>query len=303
MHNGWMSEPNELGKFLRVRRASLRPEDVGLRSYGSRRVPGLRREELAMVAGVSITYYTRLEQGLSNNASESVIEAIAGALNLNNVERGHLMDLARPVKPKRSPASKPDFARAGTIRLIRSMIATPTVVLGRRSEVLAWNRLGHRLVAGHLDFDGPNQPSTRANMTRMLFLDPHTRKLYTRWDEEIVRAVSSLRLLAGRNADDPELAAFVGELSVKSLCFAQLWAQHPVENCMSGLKYMHHPEVGTLELNFEVLTPPDDSGHRVLMYTADPDSPSAEALRQLGSEMPQDVAGDPAKKPAVSSRA
>lgn len=288
---GPMSNLSELGEFLRVRRAALQPEDVGLLNYGIRRVPGLRREELAMLAGVSNTYYTRLEQGLSNNASEAVIDSIARALNLNPDERAHLFNLARPGKTKRRTLTKPDKARPGTLRLIGSMFTTPAVVLGRRSEVLAWNPLGHRLVAGHLDFASPDTPSVRPNMTRMLFLDPHTRELYTRWEEEANRAVASLRRLAGMTTDDTELARLVGELTMKSPEFASLWAKHPVENCMSGLKYMHHPEVGDLELNFEVLTQQDESGHRILMYTADPCTPAAEALQLLRSEtdVPQAV--------------
>lgn len=276
-----MDTHSELGEFLRVRRAALQPEDVGVLNYGIRRVPGLRREELAMLAGVSTTYYTRLEQGLSTNASESVINAIARALNLDDDERAHLFDLARPGKGRRRVPAKPDNARPGTLRLIQSMASTPAVVLGRRSDVLAWNALGHRLVAGHLDYTAPERPSTRPNMTRMLFLDEHTRELYARWPEEARRAVASLRLVAGKSADDQELASLVGELTLKSQDFAKLWAKHPVENCMSGLKYMHHPEVGYLELNFEVLTPPDESGHRVLMYAADPGTPGAEALQLL----------------------
>lgn len=279
-----MSNLSELGEFLRVRRASLQPEDVGLLNYGIRRVPGLRREELAMLAGVSNTYYTRLEQGLSNNASESVIDSIARAVNLNTDERAHLFNLARPGKTKRRTLTKPDKARPGTLRLIRSMFTTPAVILGRRSEVLAWNALGHRLVAGHLDQAAPETPPTRPNMTRMLFLDPHTRELYSRWQEEATRAVASLRRLAGMTSDDLELAVLVGELTMKSPEFASLWAKHPVENCMSGLKYMHHPEVGALELNFEVLTQHDESGHRILMYTADPGTPAAEALQLLRAE-------------------
>ncbi|MGC7152513.1 helix-turn-helix transcriptional regulator [Paenarthrobacter ureafaciens] len=278
-----MSNPSELGEFLRVRRAALQPEDVGLLNYGIRRVPGLRREELAMLAGVSSTYYTRLEQGLSNNASEAVIDAIARALNLNTDERAHLFNLARPGTSKRRTLTKPDKVRPGTLRLIQSLATTPAVVLGRRSEVLAWNRIGHRLVAGHLDFASPDSPSTRPNMTRLLFLDRHTRELYSRWQEEATRAVSSLRLVAGRATDDPELASLIGELVMNSQEFANLWARHPVENCMSGVKYMHHPEVGDIELNFEVLSPPDQSGHRVLMYAADPGTPAAEALQLLMS--------------------
>ena len=287
---GRMSNLSELGEFLRVRRAALQPEDVGLLNYGIRRVPGLRREELAMLAGVSNTYYTRLEQGLSNNASESVIASIARALNLNTDERAHLFNLARPGKTKRRTLTKPDKARPGTLRLIRSMFTTPAVVLGRRSQVLAWNPLGHRLVAGHLDLASPETPSTRPNMTRMLFLDPHTRELYSRWQEEATRAVASLRRLAGMTSDDLELAALVGELTMKSPDFATLWAKHPVENCMSGLKYMHHPEVGNLELNFEVLTQHDESGHRILMYTADPGTPAAEALQLLRAETDEPTA-------------
>jgi transcriptional regulator with XRE-family HTH domain len=281
-----MGSGSELGEFLRVRRAALQPEDVGLRNYGVRRVPGLRREELAMLAGVSNTYYTRLEQGLSTNASEAVIEAIARALNLTADERTHLLNLARPGKAKRRGPSRPDRVRPGTLRLINSMAGTPAVVLGRRSEVLAWNTLGHKLVAGHLDFDSPNVPAGRPNMTRLLFLDGHTRALYTNWQEEAARAVSSLRLLAGRSPDDAELTALVGELTLKSPEFAKLWARHPVQNCMSGMKLMHHPEVGVLELHFEVLAQPDDSGHRVLIYAADEGSPAAAGLQLLGSKLP-----------------
>ncbi|MGF4044084.1 helix-turn-helix transcriptional regulator [Paenarthrobacter nitroguajacolicus] len=286
-----MGTHSELGEFLRIRRASLQPEDVGVLNYGIRRVPGLRREELAMLAGVSTTYYTRLEQGLSTNASEAVIDAIARALDLSKDERVHLFNLARPGKTKRRTPAKPDKVRPGTLRLIQSMPGTPAVVLGRRSEVLAWNVLGHRLVAGHLDFAAPEAPSTRPNMTRLLFLDDHTRELYTRWPDEARRAVASLRLVAGKSADDQELASLVGELTLKSPDFAKLWARHPVENCMSGVKYLHHPEVGYLELNFEVLTPPDESGHRVLLYAADPGSAAAEALQLL------QVSGDTLKVP------
>ena len=279
--NGSMADHSELGEFLRVRRAALQPADVGLVNYGIRRVPGLRREELAMLAGVSNTYYTRLEQGLSTNASDAVIESIARALELNDDERRHLFNLARPARKKRPAAAKADKVRPGTLQLVQAMSGIPAVVLGRRSEVLAWNGLAHRLLAGHLDAASPSVPSERPNMTRMLFLDPHTRELYTRWDEEARRAVASLRLLAGRAAEDPGLAALVGELTIKSKEFAALWARHPVENCMSGTKYLHHPELGHLELDFEVLTLPDNSGHRMLMYTASPGSASAEALRLL----------------------
>lgn len=149
--------------------------------------------------------------------------------------------------------------------------------------MLASNALGHRLVAGHLDFDAPKTPAQRPNMTKLLFLDDHTRDLYVNWGEEAARAVSSLRLLAGSASEDAELTALVGELILKSPEFASMWANHPVENCMSGLKIMHHPEVGRLELNFEVLSQPDNSGQRLLMYTAEENSASAAGVHLLAS--------------------
>lgn len=277
-----MSGANELGRFLRVRRAALQPEDVGLRGFGVRRVPGLRREELAMLAGVSPTYYSRLEQGLSTNASDAVIASIARALNLTPDERAHLFNVARPARaPELRAVERPDHARPGTLRLIGSLAGTPAVVVGRRGEVLGWNALGHRLVAGHLDVDSPGRVLDRPNLTRMLFLDEHTKELYVRWQEEAVRAVASLRVLGATSPEDPGLTALVGELSVKSPEFCALWAQHPVDRCVSGVKEFRHPEVGDLELNFEVLAPPDDSGHRVLLYTPNP-GPGTEALELLG---------------------
>ncbi len=270
-----------LGEFLRDRRARLTPEAAGVVSYGARRVPGLRREELAQLAGVSAAYYTRLEQGQSTNASASVIDAIAGALGLDDDERTHLHDLAKPVKNARRRPARPESARPGTVRLINAMADVPAVVMGRRSEVLAWNPLGHALLAGHYDRDAPSRPADRPNLIRMLFLDAHTRELYARWDEEAARAVASLRLVAGRHREDRALADLVGELSLKSDAFAVLWSRRPVHNCLSGHKRFHHPEVGDLELEFEILHLPDDTGHRILAYTAIPGTPSEAALRLL----------------------
>ncbi|GAA1855949.1 helix-turn-helix transcriptional regulator [Myceligenerans crystallogenes] len=273
---------NPLGEFLRSRRAALRPQDVGLRGYGRRRVPGLRREELAMLAGVSATYYARLEQGLSVNASEAVLASIATALELGPDERAHLDQLARPAaRVRRREPVRHDQARAGMLRLIGTLGQTPAVILGRRSEVLGWNVLGHRLVAGHLDAAAPLSPRERPNLTRMLFLDEHTRELYPHWPVEARRAVASLRVLAGRDPEDQELTALVGELTVKSPEFARRWAGHPVDRCVSGTKLFRHPEVGELELAFEVLAPADDSGHRLLMYTATSEAAAA-TLTLLG---------------------
>ena len=212
----------DLGEFLRSRRGRITPEEVGIVSFGARRVPGLRREELAQLAGVSPTYYTRLEQGQSTNASESVIDAVARALRLDEDERAHLHDLARPAPAKRRRARRPETAPAGAVQLIHAMADVPAVVMGPRSDVLAWNRLAHSLLAGHHDFEAPRRPADRPNLIRMLFLDPHSRELYSRWDEEAARAVASLGLLAGRYSDDPELARLIGELALNSNEFALL---------------------------------------------------------------------------------
>lgn len=282
MNEADASAVGTLGEFLRSRRARLSPEDAGIVSYGARRVPGLRREELAQLAGISPTYYTRLEQGQNTNASESVIDAIARALRLDDAERAHLHDLTRPAGHGRRRAARPDAARPSTVSLIDAMTDVPAVVMGPRTEVLAWNRLAHALLAGHYDFSAPSRPADRPNLTGMLFLDGHTHELYARWDEEAARSVASLRLVAGRYSDDRELADLVGELILKSEEFAALWAEHPVHNCMTGRKWFHHPEVGDLELEFEVLHQ-GDTGHRILTYTAVPGTPSDAALRLLAS--------------------
>ncbi|MBA3781703.1 MAG: helix-turn-helix domain-containing protein [Nocardioides sp.] len=271
-----------LGDFLKSRRARVTPDDAGIVSYGARRVPGLRREELALLAGVSVTYYTRLEQGQSTNASPSVIDALARALDLTEDERAHLHDLARPAPAKPRPSSTPDRVRNGTKTLIDAMTEVPAVVLGRATEVLAWNRLGHALIAGHYDYASPERPATRPNLTRMLFLDPHTRELYANWDEEASRAVASLRLVAGRYAEDAALTDLIGELCIASDGFAELWAHKPVHNCMSGTKQLNHPEIGTVEVGFEVLHLPDNPGHRIMTYTAS-DSPARHSLLLLAT--------------------
>ncbi|MFG2827724.1 helix-turn-helix transcriptional regulator [Streptomyces sp. NPDC048434] len=280
-----MDSPAALGDFLRTRRARLQPEDVGLVSYGARRrVPGLRREELAQLAGVSVAYYTRLEQGESHQASEGVLDALARALRLTDDERAHLRELASPAKARRRPAVRHDKVRPGVRQLLAAVADVPALALGPRFEILAWNRLGHALTAGHLDFDSPGRPQDRPNAQRLLFLDPHTRELYPDRDEEVRRAVSSLRVAAGQRSDDPQLAELIGELSMKSTEFSSLWSRHAVHNCTFGTKRFHHPLVGDLELDFEMMQTPDGSGQGVLMYTAAQGSPSEAALRLLAAE-------------------
>ncbi|MEV7217589.1 helix-turn-helix transcriptional regulator [Kitasatospora cineracea] len=281
-----METTTALGAFLRTRRAQLRPEDAGLTPYpGRRRVPGLRREELALLAGVSATYYTRLEQGHSANASDGVLDALARALRLTGDERAHLYDLARPARPGRAPQHRPAKARPATRQLIDAMPQVPAAVLDRGNDVLAWNALGHALLAGHLDPTAPDRPADRPNLTRLLFLDPHTRELHARWEEDARTAVAALRLAVGRYPEDRRLAQLVGQLAIQSPEFAAMWARHPVRDCAVGSKSFRHPLVGPLELQFESLPLSDGTTHRLLLYSAAPDSPSAAALALLSGTL------------------
>ncbi|UVY82947.1 helix-turn-helix transcriptional regulator [Brachybacterium sp. NBEC-018] len=272
----------ELGEFLRSRRDRISPDEAGVDSYGRRRVPGLRREELAQLAGVSVTYLTRLEQGQSQNASEAIIEALARALQLDDDERAHLASLAGArSRPRSLPTSPPEVAKPGAEQLLHAMGEVPAVLLGRFNDVLAWNRAGHLLLAGHLAADAPSRPEDRPNQMALLFLDPHTRDLHADWADEAARAVASLRFVAAQWAHDRRLAELVGTLSVRSPEFARLWAGHDVRLCTSGTKRFRHPEVGELELGYEVLHLPEGNGQRILTHTAAPGSASSAALRLL----------------------
>jgi transcriptional regulator with XRE-family HTH domain len=276
---------SELGDFLKSRRAALRPEDVGLVPHPTRRrVSGLRREELALLAGVSITHYTRLEQGRAGNASDGLLEALARTLRLTEDETAHLKDLARPSTASRRPAPpRPAHASASARQLLAAMTDVPALVLDRRNDVLAWNHLGHALLAGHLPPESPDTPADRPNMTRMLFLDQQYRDLYTDWHDQAQLAVASLHLVAGRHPDDRALAELVGQLTMACAEFAALWVRHPVRTCTSGSKQLRHPLVGAIELGFENLLIPGTQGQHLIAYTAEPGSPSEAALRILGS--------------------
>ncbi|MEE4491425.1 helix-turn-helix domain-containing protein [Streptomyces sp. BE230] len=288
-----MKKHGQLADFLQARRGQLRPEDVGLRTYGERRrVPGLRREELAMLAGISAPYYTRLEQGQSHNASPQVLDALAGALRLDESERVHLHALARAPGGGR-PVGRPGPERVSeaTRALLAAIDGTPAIVLGRRSDVLAWNRQGHALFAGHLDPGGPDDPGQRPNMARLVFLDAHTRDLYTDWTAKAAAVVGSLRLTAGRYPDDPQLAGLIGELTMRSPEFATMWADHRILACDTAGYEMRHPLVGTLTVTQQTLQSPQGDGPALVVATAAPGSPSATALTLLAHAVaPQEAA-------------
>ncbi|MET8702891.1 helix-turn-helix transcriptional regulator [Kitasatospora sp. NPDC004723] len=275
-----------LAEFLRTRRSRLRPEDVGLPDLGGRRrVAGLRREELAQLAGVSVDYYTRLEQGRVGNPSDSVLDAVARALRLDPEEGGHLHRLARtrPARGRgaggRGPGGRgsgPQKVRPALARLLGAMPEVPAVVMGRRMDVLAWNRAAVSLLGDY----GALAPAER-NIARITYLDPASRTLYDDWVGCARENAAFLRLEAGRRPDDPRLAELIGELSVRSPEFRQWWAEHPVRDKTSGRKVFHHPLVGRMELVYETLRPADDPDQALITYTPDPGSPSEDALRML----------------------
>ncbi|MET9417637.1 helix-turn-helix transcriptional regulator [Streptomyces klenkii] len=276
-----MDQRTELSEFLRSRRARLQPAEVGLTPYGGRRrVPGLRREELAQLAGVSVAYYTRLEQGHGQNVSTAVLEAIADALRLTGAEREHLTRLVRPSVKKTRPCrpARPQRVRTSVQHLMDSMENTPAYVVGRRLDIIAWNRMACALLG-----DLGAMPAGQRNLAWQIFLEPATRELYTEWEKKAADVVAFLRLDAGRCPEDPHLAALVGELSVKSPEFRSLWAAHNVEDKGFGVKKLHHPVVGPLTLSYETLVLPADQNQQLVTYHAEPGSPSAESLRILAS--------------------
>ena len=266
--------PNRLGEFLRARRALVTPDDVGLPDLGRRRVAGLRREELALLAGVSVDYYVRLEQGRDTHPSEQVLDALARALCLDDDAVAHLHDLARPAPRRRRPRQRPERVRPGVLRLLESWSAIPAFVLGRRMDVLAFNALAGMLHDGF---------ATERNMVRLVFLDPAARDTFPDFDAVAQETVATLRAAAGADLDDPRLAELVGELSLKSDEFRRLWARHEVREKASGVKRMLHPMVGELVLGYETLRVNDAPEQLVVGYHAEPGSASERALALLGA--------------------
>ncbi|NLU70754.1 helix-turn-helix transcriptional regulator [Streptomyces sp. HNM0574] len=275
-------ELENLGAYLKSRRDRVTPADVGLRTYGSaRRVPGLRREELAHLAGVSAGYYTRLEQGQAGTASRQVLDALAQVLGLDPVETAHLHNLARRPATSRMVRPRPEKPHARVLALLASLgEGMPAVVLGRRGDVLAWNRTGHALFAEHVGPDAPDDPARRPSVPRMFFLDPLARELYANWEELARVHVAYLRLTAGRYPGDARLAELIGELAMHSRDFATLWAKGDVADCAVGRMRLRHPTVGGLDIDYQVWLQPESPDHRLEVYTPN-DPASADALRLL----------------------
>ncbi|MGD0558562.1 MAG: helix-turn-helix transcriptional regulator [Streptosporangiaceae bacterium] len=277
-----MDNGNEMRDFLISRRAKITPDQAGLPAYGgNRRVAGLRREEVALLAGVSIDYYTRLERGRAAGASDSVLEGIARALQLDEAERAHLFDLARAADsaavPRAPRRPSPQQVRPSVRRILDSM-AAPAYVRNARLDILAANRLGAALLAPVLS--SPAQP---ANNARFLFLDPAAPVFYLDWERQAQDVVAMLRTEAGHSPHDKALSNLIGELSTRSDHFRTWWAAHNVRFHRTGIKRFHHPVVGDLTLTYEALDLAADSGLRISAYSAEPGTPSDDALKLLDS--------------------
>lgn len=268
---------SDVGEFLRVRRSQLTPGDVGLADTGShRRVAGLRREEVAQLASISVDYYTRLEQGRVQ-ASASVLHILARALLLDDDQQSYLSEIAGkpPVRPRRRPEQR---VRPAMQRLLDQLTETPAIVLGRRMDVLAWNAEASALF---LDFGAI--PTNQRNYVRLLFSNPHMRALHLDWTNAARTSVATLRMEAAHHRADPQLATLVGELSVQDADFRTWWASHQVSSTSNGTKRYRHPIVGDLTLDCDVWASPDGSEQRLMVLTAEPGTASHEGLRILSS--------------------
>jgi transcriptional regulator with XRE-family HTH domain len=274
------TEGNRIGEYLRARREQISPAEVGIAQSSRRRVPGLRREEIAMLAGISGEYYLRLEQGREQHPSDSVISGLARALQLDDDATAYLFELARPVV-RRASVPKAEKVAVGIRQLLYLWTATPAYVQGRTLEVLASNEMARALSPIF---------TPGVNLVRAAFLEPSVKALYRDWDRMTARTVAGLRAQSGGDIDDPKLTALVGELAVKSPEFAALWARHEVHPKTSGRSRMVHPAVGELDLRYEKLTAVEaGSGQVVVIYHADPGSPSETSLALLRASLAQET--------------
>ena len=270
----------EVRDFLTSRRERLSPDQVGLDAGGTRRVKGLRRGEVAVLAGVSVEYFTRLERGNLTGVSEAVLDALSRALRLDEAERTHLFDLARAANATgsaRRKAATPPRLRPGIQRVLDGM-SWPAWVRNGCADFIASNHLARALYSPV--FDDPYRP---ANTARFAFLNPHARAFYVDWDQTANDVVAALHAEAGRNPYDKGLTDLIGELSTRSEDFRTRWAKHNVHFHRSGHKRLHHPVVGTLDLSYEAMEFPTEPGLTLLVYTAEPGTPTADALTLLAS--------------------
>jgi transcriptional regulator with XRE-family HTH domain len=272
---------DEIREFLSSRRARITPEQAGLRSYGSRRVPGLRREEVAVLAGVSVPYYTRLERGDINGVSQNVLEALARALELDDAERAHLFDLARAAQPagtRRPRRRATQRVRPEVQWTLDAITGAAAFVSNERLDLLAANLSGRALFSEL--YAAPARP---VNCARFVFRDPRAETFYDDWERVAGECVAILRSAAGRDPHDGDLSDLIGELATHSEAFRTRWAAHDVRFHNTGVKRFHHPVVGELSVSLNRFDLPADHGLTIFTYAAEPGSRSEEALELLGS--------------------
>ncbi|NUP38587.1 MAG: helix-turn-helix domain-containing protein [Streptomyces sp.] len=294
-----MSTESDIREFLASRRAKITPQQAGLPAYGgNRRVPGLRREEVALLAGVSIDYYVRLERGHLAGASETVLDAVANALQLDDAERAHLYDLARAAAKR--PARRGKRARGplpdSVLRVLASMTDSPAFIRNGRLDILATNRLGRALYAPLFT----DRSTDTVNIARFKFLTPQGRDFFPEWQESVNTTVSLLRTEAGRAPHDAELTGLIGELVTRSEEFRTAWAKHNVRLHHTGRKSFRHPAVGILTLDFDAMELPAHPGLTLTAYSAAPGTPDHDALQLLAAWAATEEA-QPTTGPAVSS--
>jgi len=275
-----MDHRSEVREFLATRRDRITPDQAGLPAYGgNRRVPGLRREEVAMLAGVSVDYYTRLERGDLSGASDSVLDSLARALQLDDAETAHLFDLSRTANASpmvKKPRKRAEAIRPSIQRLLDAITDAPALVRNNYFEYVATNQLGRALYA-------PLFAEQTPSSAKFAFLNPAAQDFFPDWDKNTQELVATLRGEAGRNPYDKRLSDLVGELSTRSERFRTLWAAHNVRFHRTGVKRIHHPVVGDLELSYEAFELPSDPGLTLQTYTAEPGTASADALKVLAS--------------------
>jgi transcriptional regulator with XRE-family HTH domain len=279
-----MESPNAISEFLTTRRAKLTPAQVGLPDFGGRRrVPGLRREEVALVAGMSAEYYKRLERGNAAGVSDAVIDGVSRALQLDDVEHAHLHDLIRAANAGAHPRQRSRISRKSQLtpalqQTIDAMSTVPVFVQNARLDAVATNTLGHALFSEMLDSARPP-----ANAARFIFLEPHAQTFYREWEAQTRQIVAVLRAEAGRSPYDRQLSDLVGELSTRSDLFRRLWGAHDVREHRTGLKLVHHRVVGDLDLTFQAMDLASDRGLQMMVFSAEPGSPTDERLQLLAN--------------------
>ncbi|MBT2475660.1 helix-turn-helix domain-containing protein [Microbacterium sp. ISL-103] len=298
-----MDNRAEVREFLMSRRARLTPHEVGIPAHQNRRVPGLRRGEVAAMAGVSEEYYAKLERGAIASASVPVLDAVCKALQLDEIETAHLYDLARtagsrPAAHRSNPEATRDAPRASLLKALGSVVEGIAFVRDPRQNLVAVNDLGRLFYAPLI-----GDQATAPNFARFQFLNPASRDFYPDWDLYASMCVGIMRAEAGRHPLDKTLHSLIGELSTRSKVFRTLWARHDVRTHVPGIKRFHHPVVGALEFSFEEFSISAEPGNIMMIYTADKGSPSAERLQLLASwgadhALPPGTAPTPSSSPA-----